>query len=112
MQFEPKDYLEHVFPALLRASTVPPPKETTVVQLVLADLDGADWFYEISERGVEAKRGISDRVDLTLSFYSKDLAALSENTLDVAKATRTRRIKVMGDASVLRWLSRRLEVQS
>src|SRR5947209_1400036 len=108
MRFEARDYLETVFPALLDRSTVPVPKDGTVIQLVVADIDGCEYFYRISGEGVKAERGTSDQVDLTISFFSRDLGDLFENKLDVKRAVRTSRIQVFGDEEVLQWLSQRL----
>jgi len=112
MRFEPRQWLETVLPALLRSSTIAPPKPTTVIQLVISDRDDLDWVYEISRDAVNSRQGVSDDVDLTLSFFSKDIAALSANELDVARAVRASRIKVMGNQDVLRWFAQRLEVES
>lgn len=108
--FDLRDYLGTIFPALLESSCVPGIKPDLVIQLVVSDSEGDDWWYRITGDAVEARPGVSDQVDLTLSFYSKDLAALWANELDIPRALRASRIKVRGDEAVLRWLSQRLEV--
>jgi SCP-2 sterol transfer family protein len=110
MRVEAEAYLETVLPALLRASRLAAPKAEVIIQLVVADVDGCDWFYRIADDAVEAHRGISDRVDLTVSFLSRDLADLSESKLDVKRAVRAARLQVHGDEEVLAWLSKRLAV--
>jgi hypothetical protein len=108
LRFGVQTYLEEVLPVLLSQSADLGPKPTTVIQFIVVDLDRGDWFYVIEGDHVEVKRGLSDRADLTLSFYSRDLGDLSEDKLNVKRAVRISRIKVMGDEQVLSWLSTRL----
>jgi hypothetical protein len=108
MRIEVDEYLGTVLPALLRASRRPGLKARTTIQLVVADLEGCDYYYRIQDDGVEVFRGISDEVDLTLSFVSRDLGDLTERKLDVGRAVRAARIRVFGNEEVLKWLSLRL----
>lgn len=110
VQLAPSDYLGAVLPALLAKGRAAPPKASLVVQVLVADLEGCEWFYSVEGDRVEARQGLSDRVDLTLSFLAADVSALSAGELDVARAVRTGRLRVMGDEGVLGWLSKRLAV--
>lgn len=112
LELDPQNYLSEIFPALLRSSSLPPPRDEAVIQFVVRDEDECDWFYRVTPSGVETVRGISDQVDLTLAFYSRDLTAFGAGKLDVNRAVRSGRLSVHGDDAVLRWLSARLEVQS
>ena len=94
-----EETLETVLPALLRRD----PRalaEGTVVQLIVPD-DKARYFYPFTRDDVVVQRGLADKVDLTLSMVSEDLQRFLEATLDFDHAIRTKRVKVMGDASLL-----------
>ncbi len=111
LTFDCRDYLETVLPALLQQSDAPRLGKEVVVQFVVSDRADCDRYYAISDERLQVGAGISDRVDLTLGICAEDLLALGSNSLDVARALRTDRLKVMGDDSLLLWLADRLAAQ-
>jgi ubiquinone biosynthesis protein UbiJ len=106
-RFQAETYLESVLPALLRACPDRAAREA-IVQILVTDLDGCEVVFRIAGASVDVRRGIADRVDLTIAILSRDLADLSEGALDVERAVRSSRLRVYGDEEVLAWLSRRL----
>jgi hypothetical protein len=108
MEFNCAEYLETVLPGLLQRSVEPELSREATVQFVVRDRPECLFFYELGPRTVVARRGISDQVDLTVSIYSSDLYDLSRNALDAGRALRTSRLKVLGDSSLLAWMSTRL----
>jgi hypothetical protein len=109
--FDCREYLETVLPALILRTDAPRLERSVVLQFVVTDRPGCDRYYELSDEGLKVGEGISDRVDLTVGICAEDLASLSRNALDVPRALGTRRLKVMGDDSLLLWLSARLAAQ-
>ncbi len=99
-----EETLEALLPALLRRSPGAV-GEGAVLQIVVPDVAGCRYHYTFAGGDVAVQKGVSDRVDLTLSLVSADLARLFEGALDVEHAVRTRRMKVMGDESLLLALS-------
>lgn len=93
-------------PSLLSRNTAGAPD--AVIQVIVVDRQDCDLAYFISPEGVAVRPGISDRCDLTLAFVGEDVAALAEGRLDVKRALRTRRLKVIGDESLLVWMSKQL----
>lgn len=79
-----------------------------VVQWVIVDREDCDFAYRFADGVLEVSQDPADDVDLTIAFVSADLAAFSAGTLDVARALRTRRLKITGDESLLAWLAERL----
>ena len=71
------------------------------MQVVVPDDRECRWFYEFQDDDVTATRGVSTASDLTLSFVSEDLARFLDDTIDFDHAIATKRVKVMGDASLL-----------
>lgn len=95
-----EETLSTIVPALLRRSPGAV-KAGTVVQLIVPDVAACRYFYTWSDDDVAVGQGLSDRVDLTLSFVSEDLARLLEDALDMEHALATKRVKVMGDVELL-----------
>lgn len=100
-----EETLETLLPALLRRNPGAMADLATrgaVVQFIVPDNKACRYYYtfETPSRLVVGK-GVSDRVDLTLSLVSEDLEKFLESTLDFDHALRTQRVKVMGDASLL-----------
>lgn len=109
-----EETLETLLPALLRRNPGAMADLATrgaVVQFIVPDNKACRYFYAFetdaaAASGSDAARlvvgkGVSDKVDLTLSFVSEDLEKFVESTLDFDHALRTKRVKVMGDASLL-----------
>jgi hypothetical protein len=107
-RFEARDYLEHVLPALIGATSLPPMKDETIIQVVVADVDGLDLFYTIARGSVSVTRGICGRFDLMLTFMRSAVEELAADELSVLRAMRSARLKVRGDEEVLAWLAKRL----
>src|SRR5262245_5986160 len=101
-------FLGSELPALLSGGRSGAETPDAVIQMIVVDRDDCDLAYLVSRDGIAVQLGISDRCDLTLSFLDADLGALAEGRLDVARAVRTRRLKVMGDTRLLSWMSERL----
>src|SRR5687768_1629441 len=94
------DTLSTVLPSLLRRSPGAV-AEGVVLQLVVPDHEDCRYFYTFAKDDVLVTKGVSDKVDLTLSLVSEDLARFLDASLDIEHALRTRRMKVMGDESLL-----------
>jgi ubiquinone biosynthesis protein UbiJ len=106
-EFEAREYLEHELPALL-ANAKTGLARNVVIQWIVVDREDCDLAYRISEKGIEIGYELADDVDLTIAFVSDDLCAFSERKLDVARALRTRRLKIDGDETLLSWMAARL----
>ena len=89
-----------VLPALLRRRP-DAVRSGAVVQLVVPDDRECRWFYEFRGDSVVATRGVSTSSDVTISFVREDLARFLDDTIDFGHAIATKRVKVMGDASLL-----------
>lgn len=109
-EFDPRVYLLERLPALLALATTPRLNHPAVIQWIVADVDGCDIAYRVSNEGIEAVAELADEVDLTIAFFSVDLQAFSEQKLDVARALRTRRLKINGDETLLAWMAERLAI--
>lgn len=103
--FEARNYLERELPALLGRSRC---DKRAVIQWVVIDRQDCDFAYHFGDDGVVVSQEIAGESDLTLAFVSADLRAFSERTLDVARALRTRRLKITGDETLLAWMAERL----
>jgi hypothetical protein len=109
-EFEANIYLSSELPALLGAATTPAVPKSAIIQWVVVDRADCDFVYRISEEGVAVSSEIADDADLTVSFVSADLRDFSEHKLDVARALRTKRLKITGDENLLAWMAERLAV--
>ncbi len=107
--FDCREYLGTVLPALLQRSHTPRLGKEVVIQFVVTDREDCNRFYAITDQGLRVGEGVSDKVDLTLGFAADDLAAFSRSELDVERALAASRLKVMGDTTLLGWLSSRLQ---
>ena len=107
MPFEPADYLQHVFPALLDLDPHGDAAER-VLQIVVRDREGCDFSFRLSPSGVVTRKGVSDEVDLTLSFVAADLASFADHALDLPAALKSRRLTVHGDERLLLRLAEKL----
>src|SRR4051812_31291358 len=100
-----EETLETLLPALLRrhpAALADLATRGAVVQFIVPDNRKCRYFYSFEgDARLVVGKGVSDRVDLTLSFVSEDLEKFVDSTLDFDHALRTQRVKVMGDASLL-----------
>jgi hypothetical protein len=100
-----EETLETVLPALLRRNPGALADLATrgaVVQFIVPDKKTCRFFYSFEgDARLVVGKGVSDRVDLTLSMVSEDLEKFLDSTLDFDHALRTQRVKVMGDASLL-----------
>jgi predicted lipid carrier protein YhbT len=105
---EARHYLETELPRLLASSPVPRLAKPAVIQFVIVDRPDCDFAYTIAGDGVAVSREIADEVDLTISFVAADLLAFKSRKLDVERALRTRRMKVLGDVSLLAFMAERL----
>jgi ubiquinone biosynthesis protein UbiJ len=106
--FDCAAYLHTVLPALLQRAQTPPLGRQVVIQFLVIDRAGCEIFYSIDDEQLRVGQGVSNRVDLTLAFCAADLSAFGDHSLDVARAVRTGRLKVMGDVALVQWLSSRL----
>ena len=95
-----EETLETLLPALLRRNPGAV-AAGAVVQFIVPDQKTCRYFYTFERDDVVVGKGVSDKVDLTLSLVSEDLERFLDSTLDVDHALRTQRMKVMGDASLL-----------
>jgi hypothetical protein len=93
------EILDIVLPALLRKKPHSL-DDGTVLQLIVPDA-GARCFYRWSDGEVLVRRGVADKVDLTLSLPADDLESFLDATLDFEHGLRTRRLRLFGDASLL-----------
>lgn len=108
LTFDCSEYLGTVLPALVQRSPNPRLNKDVVIQFVVSDREGCDRFYSISGNSLRIGEGVSDRVDLTLGLAADDLQAFSRAELDVERALASRRLKVLGDETLVTWLSSRL----
>ena len=102
-----KNYLEKELPALLSRAVTPVLGRAAVIQWIVSDREDCDVVYRITAQGIAVASELADDVDLTLAFLSADLTAFSERKLDVARALRTRRLKIDGDETLLAWMAER-----
>jgi alkyl sulfatase BDS1-like metallo-beta-lactamase superfamily hydrolase len=100
VEFTCEETLETVLPALLRRNPGAV-ADGSIVQFIVPDQQACRYFYTFRQKGVVVDKGLSDRVDLTLSLVSEDLGRFLDATLDFEHAVRTQRMKVMGDAELL-----------
>lgn len=100
-----EETLETLLPALLRRNHGALADLSTrgvVVQFIVPDNKACRYFYSFEgDAKLVVGKGVSDKVDLTLSMVSEDLEKFFDSTLDFDHALRTQRVKVMGDASLL-----------
>lgn len=108
--FDPRAYLLERLPGLLGLASTPRLNHPAVIQWIVADRSDCDLAYRVSNEGIQVVEELADEVDLTLAFFSADLRAFSEQTLDVARALRTRRLKINGDETLLAWMAERLAI--
>jgi ubiquinone biosynthesis protein UbiJ len=105
-ELDVRRYLETELPALLAlAGDI---DRRAVVQWIVVDREDCDLAYRFGEDGLEVSNDLADDVDLTLAFVSADLIAFAQQKLDVARALRSRRLKITGDESLLAWMAERL----
>lgn len=106
--FDVLDYLIRTLPAQLRLGSTPVPREA-VIQFLISDVRGVEVSYRVRGNSLSVDTGVHDCPDMTLVIRSQDLEALTQNQLDVASAVKARRLKVHGDAALLRWVAERLQ---
>ena len=109
MTFSADQYLRKVLPALIRSREAPGPLPCATIQFSVIDEPGLRVIYRLDpENGLEVTDGVSDQQDLGLAFLKEDLQRFSNNTLDAMAALQSRRLKVYGDESLLKWLASHL----
>src|SRR3954466_14054569 len=91
--------LSDVLPSLLRRNPAAV-RAGTIVQMLAPDAKQR-VFYTWQGGDVVVTEGVSDKVDLTLSFTSAELARFLDDSIGFDPALATKRVKVMGDASLL-----------
>jgi hypothetical protein len=106
--FDCVDYLKNVLPSLIGSAGNGSKAEGAVIQFVVVDRDDCDLAYRISRDGIAVTEGVADDCNLTLAFVADDVAAFSRGELDVRRALRRSRLRVLGDAGLLEWMSKRL----
>lgn len=106
--FDALEYLIETLPAQLRMGNIPPPSEA-VLQFLVTDARGSEVWYRLRNDSVEVNTGVHDRPDLTLVIPTRDLEALSVDTLDVEEALGSGRLKIHGNKALLGWVADRLQ---
>lgn len=107
VELDPSSCLREVLPTLLLSSPRPQMPQA-VIQFVVTDRPDCDVAYYCSPPTLEIIDGLVDDVDVTLTLSSEDLLAFTRRALDVPQAIRSRRLKVLGRARVLDWLTARI----